>query len=119
MSTFFTAKHDAESLKEQGGDYINTSGIYDVIIKFASVQKSANGSMTVDFNVEYKGSSTTLYGLRLTNNDGSPNFQANLFNKLLVILGIDSVAEPTPEDHKVGKDQQVKTFSVLTELSDQ
>ena len=117
--SFFVAKKDQASLAEQGGDYINKSGIYDVTIKFASVQKSANGSMSVDFNVEYKGSNTTLYGLRLTNNDGSPNFQANLFNELLVILGIDSVEEPTMEDHVVGKDQQVKSFAVLTELSDQ
>ena len=38
---------------------------------------------------------------------------------MLVILGIDALAEPTPEDHAVGKDRQVKSFAVLTELSDQ
>ena len=32
---FFTTKRDAQSLQEQTGDFINKSGIYDVIIKFA------------------------------------------------------------------------------------
>ena len=116
---FFTTKRDAQSLQEQTGDFINKSGIYDVIIKFASVNKGDKGSISIDFNCEYKGSETTFYGLRLTNNDGSDNFQKALFNKLLVILGIDSLNEPTPEDHAVGKDGQVKSFAVLTELSDQ
>lgn len=116
---FFTTKRDAAALQEQTGDYINKSGIYDVIIKFASVNRSDNGSISIDFNCEYKGSETTFYGLRLTNNDGSDNFQKPLFNKLLVILGIDSLAEPTPEDHAVGKDRKVQSFAVLTELSDQ
>ena len=116
---FFTTKRDAQSLQEQTGDYINKSGIYDVIIKFASVNRGDKGSISIDFNCEYKGSETTFYGLRLTNNDGSDNFQKPLFNKLLVVLGIDALAEPTPEDHAVGKDRQVKSFAVLTELSDQ
>lgn len=119
MSTFFTTKRDEQSLREQTGDYINKSGIYDVIIKFASVNKGDKGSISIDFNCEYKGSETTFYGLRLTNNDGSDNFQKALFNKLLVILGIDTLAEPTAEDHAVGKDRQIKSFAVLTELSDQ
>ena len=116
---FFTTKRDAQSLQEQTGDFINKSGIYDVIIKFASVNRGDKGSISSDFNCEHKGSETTFYGLRLTNNDGSDNFQKPLFNKLLVVLGIDALAEPTPEDHAVGKDRQVKSFAVLTELSDQ
>lgn len=118
MSMFFTTKRDLNSLKESTGDYINSSGIYDVIIKFASVNRSTNGSLSVDFNCEYKGSNVTLYGLRLTNNDGSQNFQANLFNKLLVIADLDGVAEPTIEQHVVGKDSSPRDFSVITELSD-
>ena len=66
---FFTTKRDAQSLAEQTGDFINKSGIYDVIIKFASVNKGDKGSISIDFNCEYKGSETTFYGLRLTNND--------------------------------------------------
>ena len=116
---FFTTKRDAQSLQEQTGDYINKSGIYDVIIKFASVNRGDKGSISIDFNCEYKGSETTFYGLILTNDYGSDNFQKPLFNKLLVILGIDALAEPTYEDHAVGKNRQVKSFAVLTELSDQ
>lgn len=118
MSMFFTVKRDIDSVKEATGDYINTSGIYDVIIKFVSVNRSINGSMSLDFNCEYKGTPVTIYGLRLTNNDGSENFQAKLFNKLLVIAGLDGVSEPTIESHVVGKDKAPKEFSVITELSD-
>lgn len=118
MSMFFTTKRDLNSLKEATGDYISSSGIYDVIIKFASISRGNNGSLSVDFNCEYKGSNVTLYGLRLTNNNGSQNFQANLFNKLLVIADLDAVAEPTIEQHIVGKDSTPKDFSVITELSD-
>ncbi|TWO22602.1 hypothetical protein YZ82_01420 [Campylobacter hyointestinalis] len=118
MSMFFTTKRDLNSLKEATGDYISSSGIYDVIIKFASISRGNNGSLSVDFNCEYKGSNVTLYGLRLTNNDGSQNFQANLFNKLLVIADLDGVAEPTIEQHVVGKDSSPRDFSVITELSD-
>ncbi|WP_086255543.1 hypothetical protein [Campylobacter vicugnae] len=118
MSMFFTVKRDIDSVKEATGDYINTSGIYDVIIKFVSVNRSVNGSMSLDFNCEYKGTPVTIYGLRLTNNDGSENFQAKLFNKLLVIAGLDGVSEPTIESHVVGKDKAPKEFSVITELSD-
>ena len=35
MSMFFTVNRSVEAVKEATGDYINTSGIYDVIIKFA------------------------------------------------------------------------------------
>ena len=118
MSMFFTVKRDIDSVKEATGDYINTSGIYDVIIKFVSVNRSVNGSMSLDFNCEYKGTPVTIYGLRLTNNDGSENFQAKLFNKLLVIAGLDGISEPTIESHVVGKDKAPKEFSVITELSD-
>lgn len=89
-----------------------------MIIKFVSVNKGVNGSLSLDFNCEYKGTPVTIYGLRLTNNDGSENFQAKLFNKLLVIAGLDGVSEPTIESHVVGKDKAPKEFSVITELSD-
>lgn len=118
MSMFFTANKNIEAVKEATGDYINTSGIYDVIIKFVSVNRGINGSISLDFNCEYKGTPVTIYGLRLTNNDGSENFQAKLFNKLLVIAGLDGVSEPQIESHVVGKDKAPKEFSVITELSD-
>lgn len=116
--SFFTTSTKQDMIQEQTGDYINKSGMYPVTIKFASVNTSPNGSMAIDFNVDYKGSTTTIYGLRLTNNDGSDNFQKALFNKLLIILGIESLDEPTIESHVVGKDNTPKDFSVLTELSD-
>ena len=39
MSMFFTTKRDLNSLKESTGDYINSSGLYDVIIKWFETYK--------------------------------------------------------------------------------
>lgn len=117
--SFFKVNKSLDAVRETTSEYIKESGMYPITIQFASVNQGERGSLSVDFNIDYKGSSTTIYGLRLTNNDGSDNFQKAVFNKLLVILGIDTLDDPTIETHMVGKDNTPKEFSVLTELSDQ
>jgi len=116
---FFITKIDKQSVADStGGNYISENGIYDVTIKFVSVKVNEHGARSLDFNVDYKGSEQVFYGLKLDNNDGTENFQRNVFNKLCVILGIESVDNPTIETHKVGKDQTPTDLSVLTEFSD-
>ena len=116
---FFTANHNQDALKEQGegGKYISKSGIYPVTINFISVQVNDKNARSLVFNVDYEGSSNTLYGLTLDNNDGSKNFKQDLFNKLVLIAGLESVADPISETHKVGKDQTEREFAVLEEFS--
>lgn len=117
--SFIKIKKNATELQEnQGGSYISKSGIYPVTIKFVSVKANAQNARSLDFNVEYNGNSTTLYDLRLENNDGSENFQADVFHKLCNVLELDAVADPVMEEHKVGRDQTPTDFAVLPDFSD-
>lgn len=115
---FFKTQTDKDSIKESSFEYIKEGGIYDVTIKFLSVKQNKHGARSLDFNVDYKGSNTTFYGLKLDNNDGSPNYQRNLFNKLCVIAGIEEVDNPVDREHKVGKDQKLQNFAVLDQFDD-
>lgn len=118
--SFLKIKKDATALQENtgGGNYISKSGIYPITIKFVSVKANEHNARSLDFNIEYNGSSSTLYDLRLENNDGSENFQADAFHKLCNVLGLEAIADPELEEHKVGKDQTVKEFAVLPDFSD-
>ena len=101
--------------------YINKSGIYDVTIKFASVDTASTGAESVNFNIDYNGNSQTLYGPYVTNKDGSVNdIGARVINGLAVVAGMTEGAsfDIQEEDHAVGKDNKVQTFSVITDFSD-
>ena len=118
--SFFKVKTDVASNKEStGGDYLSKSGIYPITIKFVSVDTGETGDISLNFNIDYKGNPTTLYGLRLTNKDGSENFQAAVFNRLCNILQVTNVTPPEVQEHTVGKDNTPTEFSVLTDFSDQ
>lgn len=116
--SFFTASIDKKAIAENGKEFITKSGIYDVVIKFVSVKVNDHDARSLNFNVLYQGSETTLYGLKLDNNDGSENFQRNIFNKLCVIAGIQNVNDPVKEVHKVGRDQKEESFDVLDQFND-
>lgn len=115
---FFKTFKDEKSLQESSFDYIKESGIYDIKIKFASVNTNSFGARSIDFNCSYKGSDFTLWGLKLDNNDLSPNYQQSIFNKLCVVAGLDSVKEPVKRVHKVGKENLAKEFLVLEDFDD-
>ena len=112
--SFFKIKTDVASNKEStGGDYLSKSGIYPITIKFVSVDIGESGDRSLNFNIDYKGNPTTLYGLRLDNKDGTENFQAAVFNRLCNVLQLDSITAPEIQEHPVGK------FSVLPDFSAQ
>lgn len=118
--SFFKVKTDIASNKEStGGDYLSKSGIYPITIKFVSVDIGESRDRSLNFNIDYKGNPTTLYGLRLYNKDGSENFQAAVFNRLCNILQVDSITAPEVQEHTVGKDNTLTEFSVLPDFSDQ
>lgn len=116
--SIFKIKRTAEAVKENtgGGKYINKSGIYDVIIKIASIKANTHNAREVDFNLEYEGNTTTIYGLKLDNNDGSENYQAEIFNKLCIIADLEDVADPEMETHKFG-DKEID-LAVLPDFTD-
>ena len=118
--SFFSVNKDVAANKEStGGSYLNKSGIYPVTINFVSVQVGDNNDRVLDFNLDYNGNSSTIYGLRLDNKDGSKNFQADVFNRLCNVLELDGVSSPEIEEHKVGKEQTPREFAVLPDFSGQ
>ena len=117
--SFIKVNTSEEVVKESkgGGSYLSKSGIYPVTIKFASVTVNEHNARSIDFNVDYNGNSSTLYGLKLDNNDGSENYMYPIFNNLCIIAGLENVNEPEEQEHEVGKDKEVKSFMVLDDLT--
>lgn len=119
--SFFKASKDKEDLKQGGNSaYINGSGMYPVTILAAIASASSGGSTSVDFYVDHEGQKQVVYGnVRLTNNDGSPNaIGSKIFNQLVIIAGLDSVADPVEYELPIGKKEAMKTVSVLEDLND-
>ena len=112
---------DAALSQFPASSYINTSGVYDVTIKFASVDVSTGGAESVNFNVDYQGSPTTLYGPYIQDKQGNVlEIGAKLINGLAVIAGMQDGDDYAleKEEHAVGKDNEVKTFNVITNFTD-
>jgi len=109
-----------EDVKQSGGSYINSSGIYPVNIIAPFVSVSNGGSTSVDLFLEHAGQKQPLYGsLRVTNNDDTTNkIGAKVFNQLLVITGVDEVPYPIETELPMGKNGANKAAAVLEDLSD-
>ena len=116
--SFFTADKE-QAAKQEGGNYITASGIYDIDIKHVLVDVNEKGGVALNFNYDMNGQNQTLWGgLRLTNNDGQENFQAGIFNKLLVVAGLEDVADPEEATLPIGKDGADKDVMVLADIED-
>ena len=122
---FFTVKTDEETIRDYNGDggaYISKSGIYEVVIKSVIVDKTQNGSEFLNLWIEHQGQEQPIFqAMRLTNNDGSPNLGAKLFNKLCVILGAgegQEIADPVPRMIPMGKGGEEKECMVLEDFDD-
>ena len=111
-----------EALQESGGSsYISKSGVYDVTIKFASVDVTRNGAEQLNFNLDYNGNDQTIYGPYVTNKDGNVNeIGAKLVNKLAIVAGMTDGDdfEIEQEEHVVGKDKTAKEFACIQQFSD-
>ena len=104
-----------------GSSYIAKSGIYDVAIKFASIDVSSGGAKSVNFNIDYNGNSQTIYGPYIYDKQGNPlEIGLKLINSLAIIAGLRDGDQPTieSESHNVGKDNKPQDFNVITEFSD-
>ena len=118
---FAKVSKSAEDLKQGGGSkYINNSGMYPVRILAPIVSNGKGGSTAVDMYVDYEGQPQVIYGnLRVTNNDGKTNeIGSKIFNQLLIIAGLDDVADPEENDLPVGKKESMKTVMILEDLCD-
>lgn len=117
---FFTKKVDAESIKE-GGDgskYISKSGLYDLTVLVPFMGGTAK-SPVVELFVDYNEQKQPIYGnMRITNNDGSENFGAKVFNKLLIIADVDAVEDPIEASLPIGKKGADKDVAILESIQD-
>ena len=118
--SFFQVSKKAEDVKTSGGNYINGSGMFPLTILAPVVSISKGGSQSVDLFVEYSGQQQILYGnLRITNNDKSPNvIGAKVFNQLVIISGLDAIADPITAELPIGKKGAMKPVDVLEDLAD-
>jgi hypothetical protein len=118
--SFFNASKKKEDVKQGGSNYITGSGVYPVAILAPVVSVSKGGSQSVDLYVEHAGQKQIVYGnLRITNNDGSPNkIGAKIFNQLLIIAGVDAVADPVSAELPIGKKDAMKEVDILEDLCD-
>ena len=119
MFKISTSKSAIET--SSGSSYISKSGIYDVTIKFASVDVSTGGAKSVNFNIDYNGNSQTIYGPYIYDKQENPlEIGLKLINSLAVIAGLRDGDTPTieAESHNVGKDNKPQDFNVITEFTD-
>lgn len=117
---FFQVKTDEESVKESGngGNYISSSNMYDVVMETAWLKTNDKGARTISLLVNYNDTIQPIFdAFRLDNNDGSPNFEQQLFNKFLICCGIESLDEPVMADLPIGKGKANETVPVFTEFS--
>ncbi len=106
---------EVAQMKEGAGGFISESGIYDLTIKNASVQTSQNGSTEVVFGFEdSNGNGITVYGTRITKNDGTPSFGMDVLKSLMIIAGLDTLSDPVDREVKIG--DKTITLNVLEDL---
>lgn len=115
--SFFRTDLSVEAIKENSFESITTSGIYPVEIEFISVVTNEHKARSLNFNLIYKGSGTTLYGLKLDTNKGDAHFQRAIFNKLCIIAGLDEIDNPEEQTHFLGKDKKETNLWVLEQFS--
>lgn len=101
--------------KSKGGN-IYTSGIYEIEIERVEAKKTPNGAKVLDIAyVMGNGAKGYLFGLKLTNNDGSENFQRALVDALMAIVGLKTVSNPVKMKINTAKGE--KEVHVLKEFS--
>lgn len=116
--SFFQVNRE-QAAKQEGGNHINSSGIYDITVLAPIVSTNDKGARTIDFYVDHNGTDQVIYGgLRLENNDGSANFSAAIFNKFCVIADVDDISAPEEAELPIGKEKAMKEVNVLADLAD-
>jgi hypothetical protein len=114
---YFTVETNEEAVKEESsGNYINSSGMYDVTLEAMWVDTNDKGARTIGLLVTYNDTIQPIYSaFRLDNNDGSPNFEQQMFNKFLICCGVESLNEPEMADLPIGKGKADKEVPVFTD----
>lgn len=122
---FFKVTTNEESVRDytgNGSKWLNKSGVYEIIVKAVIADTTAKGSEYLNLWVEYEGQTQPLFqAMRLTNNDGSRNLGADLFNKFCIIAGATEgteIGEPVSRMIPMGKGGEEVECMVLEQFDD-
>ena len=123
--SFFKVNTNEENVKDytgNGNNFLNNSGMYEVILKAVIAETSPNGSNYINLWIDHNGQEQAIYqAIRLTNNDGSPNLGQKLFNKLAVICGAtegQDIPDPVRRMVPIGEKGEEKECMVLEVFDD-
>lgn len=108
---FLTVKADNVA-KEGSGNFITTSGIYDVNIKAVEIAKTTNGATQANYIMDKAMS----FGNTVIDKSGNPIFGMDILEALAAVLGEDGLSDPEPTDVKFKK--STKELNCLPELTD-
>lgn len=119
---FFNVKRNEEDVSDTGGgNYINSSGMYEVLVKNAIYSVNTTGSESIDLFIEYNSQTQILFNaFRLKNKDGSPNIIGQKsFNKFCIVTeSSDTIAEPQPTTLPIGKSKKEIDVRILPDFCD-
>ena len=115
---FFKTSNAQEDVKDVvGGAYINSSDMYDVEIVAGFMDKNDKGARVISLLVNHNGTEQPLFAaFRLDNNDGTPNFESQMFNKFLIVCGVDELDEPQEAYLPIGKNKSDRETLIFPEL---
>jgi len=113
---------EAKQITEGGSGGLSQSGIYEGYIVRASVGTSKGGSTEITYtfakDLDDEKTYKTVYGHRITNNDGSDNkIGVRLAKSLMVVCGLEEVSDPEPQELTLGKNNKEVTLNVLEDFS--
>lgn len=122
---FFTVSTKEENIKDFTGDrskYINSSGIYEVVLKAVIVDSSPGGFEYLNLFIDHKGQEQPLFqAIGMTNKDGTANVSQQLFNKLTIIAGATeghAISDPVSRMVPIGKGGTDMECMVLEDFTD-
>lgn len=108
---FLTIKE--ESVKSEGqGNFISTSGVYDVNLRACEIVTTANGAMQANYIMD----KTMSYGNTLTNVKGEQIFGMKIIEALGAVLGEEVLSDP--EATNVKFKTKTKEMMCIPELTD-
>ena len=104
---------------QEGGSYINKSGIYDITMLAPIVETNNKGAQSLNFYVDFNDNPQVIYSnTKLQNNDGSESFEMEVVQKLIAVSELEGVSDPVEATLPIGKNKADKDVLILEDFSD-
>lgn len=101
-----------ESVAVEGGNHINKSGIYDVVLKHAEVAQTTNGATQINYFFD----KCMSYGNNILGINQQPTFGYKILEALAAVIGTDELSDP--EMTTVTFKKGAKELPCIPELND-